>query len=180
MILVIIMGHASMQSTLTHVPVQLVLLGPIVRSTLMNVLESPVKMVKSAMMVSTPTHVPVQLGSLGTNVRPTLMNVNQIVVRMVGLVLMQSIAIAAHVERDSMELIVSYYYYNFLNCFYKTFTIFKIKIQGYTATHISCQLTNISYLLKLIILETLFLVFLLIQVISYIGVLKHLKTFISG
>ena len=80
MILVIIMGHASMQSTLIHVPVQLVLLGPIVRSTLMNVLESPVKMVKSAMMVSTPTHVPVQLDSLGTNVRPTLMSVNQILV----------------------------------------------------------------------------------------------------
>ena len=92
---------------LTHATVQLVSLGTTVRPILMTVLESPVKMVKSAMMVSTPTHVPVHMDSLETNVPPTLMSVNQILARMVALVLMESIAIPAHVERDSMEVTVS-------------------------------------------------------------------------
>ena len=75
----VIMESASMESILTHVIVQLVSLGTIVRQTLTTVQKLLVQIaMRFVMMVSTLISVTVLMDSLGISVRLILMNVNQI------------------------------------------------------------------------------------------------------
>ena len=104
----VIMESASMESILTHVIVQLVSLGTIVRQTLMTVQKLLVPIaLRFVTTVSALISVTVLKDSLGISVAPTLMNVNLILALMVELVRIESMAIPAHVKKDSMELTVS-------------------------------------------------------------------------